>query len=154
MFLRILAHIEPLQRYAQFRSKNFGHLCFSYSGRADKKKAGQWLVLVQQSGFRHLYSLHYLAHSFVLTIYFCIDTFVQSLQSRSIIFLHCKRIDFTNTGQYLRNQVFIYCLLLSQRSRMHFPVSSGLIYQINRLVRKKSVVDITSTCPDGIRNDV
>ena len=68
MFLGIFTHVEAHELDAQFLSQHTGHLGLADARRTDEEQRGEGLVVVEQSGFRHLHRLHHLTDGFVLAV--------------------------------------------------------------------------------------
>ena len=102
MLLGIFAHVEAYQLDAQLTGQHLGHLRLAHTRGTHEEQRGQRLVVVEQSGTRHLHGFHYLADGLVLTVYLRKHSGGQRLQLLVVIGIgYSQGIHLTRLGQHV-----------------------------------------------------
>ena len=68
MLFGVFAHVETHQFDAKLLCQDTRHLGLADAGRADEKQGGKRLVVVAQSGLRHLDGFYHLSHRLILSV--------------------------------------------------------------------------------------
>ena len=148
MFLRVFAHVEAYQFYAQFLGQYACHLGLTNTRRSDEQQRGQWLVVIKQSCARHLNGLHHLPDGFILSVNLRQHPRCQTLQPLVVIvFGYSQRLHLARLGQHVGNVRFGHSDVVLLTS--YLEACASFVYQVDGLVRQKTVVHVLGTRLDG-----
>ena len=94
MLLRVFAHVEADELDAQRSGQHASHLGLAHARRPHEEQRGQRLVIVEQSGTRHLHGLDHLTDGLVLTVDLRGELVAERGELLVVVFLgHCQRFD-------------------------------------------------------------